>query len=335
MGSVEQRVSLRDIAKKAGVSQSTVSRALRNDARISETIRERVRTIAQRIGYRPDPLVAKLMAQMRAAREARFECLLGFLLPQEDYPPGYYREMLTGARERAKSLGYLVDEFKTSLGKKDVVTLNRVLMARGAEGILILPRLKPEPPPVGLNVKHFAIVSCALFTSDFPVHQVSPDHFGNMMHILQKIRAMGLKRPALVSWEDFDRRQHWAPRMTYYFYYHDVVGKPPPPIFDWHKYSGDLAAPFMAWFHKVTPDVLLVVGPVIADAVTGILRRAGVRKIPPIFGVGHMPPGYRGINEKPANIGSAAVDILTSHIVRNEKGWPADVKLMTLEGSLR
>ncbi|MFC7485116.1 LacI family DNA-binding transcriptional regulator [Knoellia sp. CPCC 206453] len=49
-------VTSRDVAKLAGVSQPTVSRALRGDSRIAEATRERVQTAARALGYSPDPI---------------------------------------------------------------------------------------------------------------------------------------------------------------------------------------------------------------------------------------------------------------------------------------
>lgn len=49
-------VTSRDVAKLAGVSQPTVSRALRGDSRIAQATRERVRAAATALGYSPDPI---------------------------------------------------------------------------------------------------------------------------------------------------------------------------------------------------------------------------------------------------------------------------------------
>ena len=45
-----------DVAQEAGLSQSTVSRALRGDARVTAETRERVLAAAQRLGYTPSAL---------------------------------------------------------------------------------------------------------------------------------------------------------------------------------------------------------------------------------------------------------------------------------------
>lgn len=47
-------VTIKDIAKKAGVSVSTTSRALNDNSRISEETRERIKKIAAEMGYQPN-----------------------------------------------------------------------------------------------------------------------------------------------------------------------------------------------------------------------------------------------------------------------------------------
>jgi LacI family transcriptional regulator len=47
-------ITSRDIAKAVGVSQSTVSRALRSDPRVAEETRQRVVEAAQRLAYTPN-----------------------------------------------------------------------------------------------------------------------------------------------------------------------------------------------------------------------------------------------------------------------------------------
>lgn len=335
MSKTNERVSHRVIALEAGVSQATVCRALKNDPRISEVVRERVRGIAERLGYRPDPQVSKLLTHMRVMREKEFQSVLGFILPPQKYTNPYMREMVRGARARADALGYVVDDFPTGLEKADVRTLNRVLGARGVEGVVFFPRNALELPPEGFDLRRMAAVNCATFTKDFPVHRVRSGHFENMELLLEELRRRGCKRPGLVTWEDFDRRQRWAPRMGYYHFYHDQLCENPAPIFDWHEHGSKVGPAFLAWFRDVKPDLLLVVGPTIAEEIGKILAGAKIRKKVPMLGVGHTPKGLHGIDEKPATIGSVAIDILTSHIVRNENGWPSDVKMMSLQGALR
>ena len=67
------RPSLRVVAKAAGVSAMTVSRVLRDHPKVSAKMRAQVLKIAQELGYRPDPNVAKLMHHLRLRRKPAFQ----------------------------------------------------------------------------------------------------------------------------------------------------------------------------------------------------------------------------------------------------------------------
>lgn len=56
------RVTIKDLARAAGVSTTTVSLALRDDARISQATRARVQAVAAQLGYSRDPALAALVA---------------------------------------------------------------------------------------------------------------------------------------------------------------------------------------------------------------------------------------------------------------------------------
>lgn len=52
--------TLKDIAESVGVSIRTVTRALSGDGYVRADLRDEIRSVAQRIGYRPDPLARSL-----------------------------------------------------------------------------------------------------------------------------------------------------------------------------------------------------------------------------------------------------------------------------------
>ncbi|WP_206528329.1 LacI family DNA-binding transcriptional regulator, partial [Mesorhizobium sp. M7A.F.Ca.CA.002.05.1.1] len=52
-----------DVAREAGVSQSTVSRALAGDGRISEETKKKIRKTAERLGYTPNGIARSLQTK--------------------------------------------------------------------------------------------------------------------------------------------------------------------------------------------------------------------------------------------------------------------------------
>jgi LacI family transcriptional regulator len=86
-----------DIAKVAGVSASTVSRALSRPGYVAEETRERVLAAAERLGYRPNALARALIHGHSRT--------IAVLLPEPDGNP-YYQAVIEEIDQRASAMGY-------------------------------------------------------------------------------------------------------------------------------------------------------------------------------------------------------------------------------------
>ena len=64
------RVTIQDIARRVGVSKTTVSNALRGLPKVSESLRQKIQNMADEMDYRPNPLASGL-SQFRWSREPR------------------------------------------------------------------------------------------------------------------------------------------------------------------------------------------------------------------------------------------------------------------------
>ncbi len=89
-------VSIADVAKKARVSISTVSRVLNRRQLVNEKTRVRVEQAIRDLGYRPNAFARGLMLR-------RSE-MIGLLLP--DLHGEFYSEIIRGANAQARELGY-------------------------------------------------------------------------------------------------------------------------------------------------------------------------------------------------------------------------------------
>jgi LacI family transcriptional regulator len=97
MGMGEQ-VTLHDIAREAGTSVTTVSRALQGKPDISENTKIKIKAIAERLGYVPN-------VQARALRLNRTK-VLGIVNPDNSNP--YFATVIKGVEEKARGLNYSV-----------------------------------------------------------------------------------------------------------------------------------------------------------------------------------------------------------------------------------
>ena len=102
---------MREVARRARVSTSTVSLALRNSPRVAAETRSRVQQLAAQAGYKIHPLVAAHMRSRRRARVGVAGPVLALVDTQRrqhgwrDNRPTVVRQMLTGARAHAAARG--------------------------------------------------------------------------------------------------------------------------------------------------------------------------------------------------------------------------------------
>ena len=90
-----ERVSIKDIARVAGVSYSTVSRALNNNPLISQEVRSRVQTLAQSMGYSPNALAQGLLSRRTHS--------IGVIITTVS--DRFFVDVLKGVEEVAKAAG--------------------------------------------------------------------------------------------------------------------------------------------------------------------------------------------------------------------------------------
>lgn len=95
------KTTIKDVAKEAGVSPSTVSRALHNNPRISEEVRLKVRRIASSMGFHPNQ-----MARSLVSRKTR---VIGIVFPEamaESLGHPFYPQVLQGLGQAAAERRY-------------------------------------------------------------------------------------------------------------------------------------------------------------------------------------------------------------------------------------
>ncbi len=94
----KRRVSLKDLADELGVSIATVSRALRGSHEVGEEMKEKVKALAKKYYYRPNPFAQSLRKE--APR------VIGVVVP--NLVTHYFAAVLDGIEEYAMSKGYSV-----------------------------------------------------------------------------------------------------------------------------------------------------------------------------------------------------------------------------------
>ena len=88
----KRRTSLKDLAQELGVSIATVSRALRNSPEIGKEMQQRVKDLAKRLNYRPNPFAQSLRKEAPK--------MIGVVVP--NLVTHYYAAVLDGIEDEAQ-----------------------------------------------------------------------------------------------------------------------------------------------------------------------------------------------------------------------------------------
>jgi len=121
------RITIKDVAKAAGVSTQTVSRVINNRPDVSDDTRDRVQQIIEELGYSPN-VIARSLSRGRSNALA----VVGFGLE-------YFgsTSVLTGIEQKTSELGFslllsLLDKFESSRADQ----ILRDLLSRQVDGII-------------------------------------------------------------------------------------------------------------------------------------------------------------------------------------------------------
>lgn len=329
------RPTLRSLAKEAGVSPMTVSLALRNSREVSAAMRRRLQRLAAARGYRPDPAVSKLMHHLRINRPARPKtnlCGIGHRFQPNQFARGNYLVRLEeGLRQRAESLGFayqqlMIDDFASS------AHLERVLVSRGVEGLVILPLRQTTDLSGLLDWSRFAVVSAtpAVITPHF--HGVIPAHFDNMLVLCGALRAAGFRRIGLAIPADWNQRVRfrWAGGIAWQNLFGGTTAI--TPFFSAAPGPNLDPEGFAAWLLREKPDA------VITDSTNPAALAPGLSQLPPhrrpsIITMNWPDPSAdAGIDQRATLLGSVAIEVLAGLLIRGEKGVPAAPTNTTIEG---
>jgi len=121
-------LSIYDIAKKAGVSPSTVSRALEDHPRIGATTRKRIQELAKEMGYVPST-VAKSLA-------ANKTWTIGMVLAAISDP--FMGRVVEGVEQAAVEAGFNVFISTSQNDRQQEIAAIKMLQKRRVDGIIVI-----------------------------------------------------------------------------------------------------------------------------------------------------------------------------------------------------
>lgn len=308
--------TVREIAKAAGVSPMTVSRALNGAPAKRTAARQRIRELAESMGWKPNPLVSALMSQRVRRHGPRVTANLAILDPRSD-DPAANNEHIRGCFERAARLGYHAEVFPYSPAGIPPARLREILIARGMRGIVVMPL------PVGLHELEFDFDGFAAVTIGYsllsPVlPRVANDTQNNVHTALRHYEERGYTRVGLIMSDDANRRmlcQYSSAADTYDRFFSQTL-RVSQLILPDEEFSPRRIKEILRWVRAHRLQGILSS----AQHLHRSLIETGVR-IPGDFSYIHLHrilDGQTCINQLRGFIGQKAVDLATAMIQRNE-----------------
>ena len=324
--------TVRTLASGLGLSAATVSEGLRDSPRVKLATRQRIQAAAVAAGYVHNPLVGRVMADLRRRQLQGCRGVIGALNAREEANPlraRFQDAILQGATARAKELGFGLEVFWVGGKQLSCKRLNVVLLTRGIQGVFVMPFEEPQDW-TEINWHAFSAVRMDYCLSRPAMHTICPDHHSGLMHSIDRLREMGYRRVGLCVRHSVEKRilYKWTGALMSYHQLIPEDQRVTPLLVEELE-----PETFLAWFDEHKPDVIVGHHPIVIEW----LAKRKIR-VPADVGFFNLnttqePHPSAGLDLRPHQLGAATVESVVAQIQRSERGIPLHPKTITIEGA--
>ena len=202
-----KRITMKDVARAAGVSAQTVSRVINNVSYVSEETRKRVEDVIEETGYRPSTL-ARSLSQQRSYTLGVVVFGLRHIGPSRT---------LNGIADSADNLGYML--LMKELEDFAIQSTNHVidsLLSRQVDGIIwAAPEIGESHAWLEANLEniHVPVIFLAMDPRE-NVSSITTDNYQGAVLAMQHLLDNGQTKIAHLSgpltwWEAEERKRGW------------------------------------------------------------------------------------------------------------------------------
>jgi LacI family transcriptional regulator len=187
--------TIKDIAKAAGVSITTVSRALNGYSDVSEKTRSRIKKLADELAYRPNA-----QAQSLVLKKTKTIGVIMSEIKRSNGTDSFAFEVLCGINDRASELNYDLILFSTNPNKQSKKTYSDLCRERSVDGA-ILQGLKIDDLYLKevVNQSRFPCVLIDITLSGDWVGHVTSDNINGAWEAMRHLIGLGHRRIAMIN----------------------------------------------------------------------------------------------------------------------------------------
>jgi LacI family transcriptional regulator len=313
------------IAKELGLSNATVSMALRKHPRISAKTRERVAKAAEEMGYFRDPSISKLMKHIRSTKPLGEMTKLALLnanpIRELSEISPYHKELLKGMLEQGLELGYQIEPFWLEETNMRQRRMSQILESRGIQGIII-PPVHDFGKILNFNWEAFSVVTIGYSLLEPRFNRIVGNQRQAIFNCLQKLLETGHKRIGAVWHELQDIRLTFIMDTVYIWFQQKLPASRRIPLLKLPERPDGNDAVLSNWLKSNSPDAIITHDPTLCDT----LDRLGYH-IPADLSILTQGPiasenTQTGYHVSPVQIGRQAVKMLDSQLQQNVSGIP-------------
>ncbi|MGW6399710.1 LacI family DNA-binding transcriptional regulator [Streptomyces sp. NPDC055134] len=190
------RVSLKDVAARAGVSIKTVSNVVNNYQHVTPAMRERVQQAIDELGYRPN-LTARHLRQGRTG-------IIALALPELGNP--YFAELAAAVIDAAALHDYIVLLDHTGGRREQEILVSQGFRARVIDGLILSP-IELEAEDLRERTENVPLVLLGERHYDLPYDHIAVDNVAAARTAVRHLIDMGRREVAFIG----ARRGHSQP----------------------------------------------------------------------------------------------------------------------------
>lgn len=191
-------VTIRDVAKLAGVSIATVSRVLHKNQRINQTLAERVQDAIRQLDYRPNPAMAAIASRHFNSMGTTQDVPVAYVVQEQQEQVNMFLKIYCKTFfEHIKKLGYSPELHLVQATTK-AASFAKMIYHRGVTGV-VLDRLSGDLRFFDqIDWAPFCVVSLEKRLVNPAFDKVSNDVFSSAQQVWEQVAGRGYKRIGFV-----------------------------------------------------------------------------------------------------------------------------------------
>ena len=193
------KVTLKQVAARAGVSYQTVSKVLNKQAQVSRETEGRILGAVRELGYRPN----QIARNMRAKRS--FMIGYSWVQTRRDQVNHILDQFLTSMVQEAENAGYHLLPFPFREGNGVVDTYRELIDTGRVDGFVLSSVNYNDPRVVFLLERNFPFVAFGRSNPELDFPYVDVDGFDGLRQATQYLISRGHKRIATIAWPEDSR----------------------------------------------------------------------------------------------------------------------------------